>query len=46
MMFSNICQIMGAGQQLTKQHFILVFSALKEVEEEEFKMIFMKFYQE
>jgi hypothetical protein len=39
-------QIMGAGQQPTKQHFILVFSALKEVEEEEFKMIFMKYYQE
>jgi hypothetical protein len=47
---NHICtymhQIMRAGQQLTKQHFILVFSALKEVEEEEFKMIFMKFYQE
>jgi hypothetical protein len=41
-----IRQIMGAGQQPTKQHFIFVFSALKEVEEEEFKLIIMKLYQE
>jgi hypothetical protein len=37
---------MGAGQQPMKQHFIFVFSALKEVEEEEFKLIIMKLYQE
>jgi hypothetical protein len=37
---------MGAGQQPTKQHFILVFSALKVVEEDEFKLIIMKLYQE
>jgi len=41
-----IHQIMGAGQQPTKQHFILVFSALKAVEEDEFKLIIMKLYQE
>jgi hypothetical protein len=41
-----IRQMMGAGQQPTKQHFIFVFSALKEVEEEEFKLIIMKLYQE
>jgi hypothetical protein len=39
-------QIIGAGQQPTKQHFILVFSALKEVEEAEFNLIIMKLYQE
>ncbi len=39
-------QIIGAGQQPTKQHFILVFSALKDVEEEEFKLIIMKLYEE
>jgi hypothetical protein len=41
-----IRQIMGAGQQPTKQPFILVFSALKAVEEDEFKLIIMKLYQE
>jgi hypothetical protein len=41
-----IRQIMGAGQQPTKQHLILVFSTLKTVEEEEFKLIIMKLYQE
>jgi hypothetical protein len=41
-----IRQIMGAGQQPTKQHFILVFSALKEAEEAEFNLIIMKLYQE
>jgi hypothetical protein len=37
---------MGAGQQPTKQHFIFVFSALKQLEEAEFKLIIMKLYQE
>ncbi len=41
-----ILQIMGAGQQPTKQHFILVFSALKSVDKEEFKLIIMKLSQE
>jgi hypothetical protein len=41
-----IRQIIGAGQQPTKQHFILVFSALKEAEEAEFNLIIMKLYQE
>jgi len=41
-----IHQIMGAGQQPMKQHFILVFSALKVFEEDEFKLIIMKLYQE
>jgi hypothetical protein len=41
-----IRQIIGAGQQPTKQHFILVFSTLKEVEEAEFNLIIMKLYQE
>jgi hypothetical protein len=41
-----IRQIMGAGQQPTKQHFILVFSTLKAVEEDEFKLIIMNLYQE
>jgi hypothetical protein len=41
-----IRQILGAGQQPTKQHFILVFSALKEVDEEEFKLIIMQLYKE
>jgi len=39
---TNIRQIIGAGLEPTKQHFILVFSALKEVEEEEFKLFIMK----
>jgi hypothetical protein len=41
-----IRQIIGAGQQPSKQHFILVFSALKEAEESEFNLIIMKLYQE
>jgi hypothetical protein len=41
-----IGQIIGAGQQPSKQHFILVFSALKEAEEAEFNLIIMKLYQE
>jgi hypothetical protein len=41
-----IRQILGAGQPPTKQHFILVFSALKEAEEAEFNLIIMKLYQE
>jgi hypothetical protein len=43
---TNIRQNTGAGLEPTKQHFILVFSALKEIEEEEFKLIIMKLYQE
>jgi hypothetical protein len=41
-----IHQITGAGQQPTKQHFILVFSALKEAEETEFNLIIMQMYKE
>jgi hypothetical protein len=41
-----IQQIIGAGQQPTKQQFILVFSALKEAEEAEFNLIIMRLYQE
>jgi hypothetical protein len=41
-----ICQITGAGQQPTKQHFILIFSALKEAEKEEFNLIVMQLYKE
>ncbi len=41
-----IRQIIGAGQQPTKQHFIQVFSALKEAEEAEFNLIIVKLYQE
>jgi hypothetical protein len=37
---------MSAGHQLTNQHFILIFSALKEVEQDEFKLIIMKMYEE
>jgi hypothetical protein len=40
-----IRQIMSAGIQPTNQHFILIFSALKEVEQDEFKMIIMKLYE-
>jgi hypothetical protein len=36
---------MSAGIQPTNQHFILIFSALKEVEQDEFKMIIMKLYE-
>jgi hypothetical protein len=41
-----IRQIMSAGIQPTNQHFILIFSALKEVEQDEFKLIIMKMYEE
>jgi hypothetical protein len=40
-----IRQIMSAGNQPTNQHFILIFSALKDVEQDEFKMIIMKLYE-
>jgi hypothetical protein len=36
---------MSAGNQPTNQHFILIFSALKEVEQDEFKLIIMKLYE-
>jgi hypothetical protein len=36
LIFKQWQQIIGAWQQPTKQHFILFFSALKEVEEDEF----------
>ena len=41
-----IRQIMSAGHQPTNQHFILIFSALKEAEQDEFKLIIMKLYEE
>lgn len=41
-----IRQITGVGQQPTKQHFILLFSALKEVEKAEFNLIIMQLYKE
>jgi hypothetical protein len=41
-----IHQITGAGLRPTKQHFILVFSALKEAEETEFNLIIMQLYKE
>jgi hypothetical protein len=40
-----IRQIMSAGLQPTSQHFILIFSALKEVEQDEFKLTIMKLYE-
>jgi hypothetical protein len=40
-----IRQIMSAGLQPTNQHFILIFSALKEVEQDEFKLTIMKLYE-
>jgi hypothetical protein len=40
-----IRQIMSAGNQPTNQHYILIFSALKEVEQDEFKLIIMKLYE-
>ncbi len=36
---------MNAGSPVTNQHFILVFSALKESEEDEFKLIIMRLYE-
>jgi hypothetical protein len=36
---------MNAGAPITNRHYILVFSALKEVEDEEFKSIMMQFYE-
>jgi hypothetical protein len=36
---------MSAGNQPTNQHYILIFSALKEVEQDEFKLIIMKLYE-
>jgi hypothetical protein len=40
-----IQQIMSAGNQPTNQHFILIFTALKEVEQDEFKLIIMKLHE-
>jgi hypothetical protein len=36
---------MSAGLQPTNQHFILTFSSLKEVEQDEFKLTIMKLYE-
>jgi hypothetical protein len=33
-----LCQIMNVGSPITNQHFIIIFSALKEASEEEFKL--------
>jgi hypothetical protein len=41
-----IRQIIGAGLQTTKQHFIIIFSALKEAEHDEFKLFIMQLYTE
>jgi hypothetical protein len=43
---SYIHQIIGAGLQPTKQHFILIFLALKEAEEAEFNLIIIQLYKE
>jgi hypothetical protein len=40
-----IWQIMSAGLQPTNQHYILIFSALKEVDQDEFKLTIMKLYE-
>jgi hypothetical protein len=40
-----IQQIMSAGNQPTNQHFILIFTALKKVEQDEFKLIIMKLHE-
>lgn len=40
-----IRQIMSTGLQPTNQHFILIFSSLKEVEQDEFKLTIMKLYE-
>jgi hypothetical protein len=39
-----LCRIMNAGSPITNQHFILIFSALKEAHEDEFKLIIMQLY--
>ncbi len=36
---------MSAGLQPTNKHFILIFSSLKEVEQDEFKLTIMKLYE-
>jgi hypothetical protein len=36
---------MSAGNQPTNQHFNLIFSALKEVEQDKFKLVVMKLYE-
>ncbi len=41
-----IGQIISAGLQPTKQHFIIIFSALKEAEHDEIKLFIMKLYAE
>jgi len=38
-------QITNAGSPIMNQHFILIFSALKEASEEEFKLTIMKLYE-
>lgn len=38
-------QIINAGSPVTNRHFILVFSALKECTEDEFKLIIMQLYE-
>lgn len=38
-------QIMNAGSPITNQHFILIFSALKETTEYEFKLTMMRLYE-
>jgi hypothetical protein len=42
---THIRKIMNASSPVTNQHFILVFSALKESEEDEFKLIIMQLYE-
>jgi DUF438 domain-containing protein len=41
-----IHQIIGAGLQPTKQHFILVYSALKDTDEAEFNLIIIQLLKE
>jgi hypothetical protein len=36
---------MNAGAPIANQHFILIFSALKDAEDEEFKSIIMQIYE-
>jgi hypothetical protein len=40
-----IRQIINAGSPVTNQHFIIIFSALKESAEDEFKLIIMQLYE-
>jgi hypothetical protein len=36
---------MAAGASITNQHYILIFSSLKETNDEEFKSIIMQLYE-